>query len=100
MIDLGKYRIVQIDRYNITYEEYRDVENNKTKETTKKWVRVGGYYSTLQTCIKSLKEYIISQKLETYDLISVKDVIDFLDNLNGSYVNCNLNIKEDDNNEL
>lgn len=96
MIDLGNFRIIQLDRYNLTYEEFRDVESKSTKEITKKWVRVGGYYGNLQNCVKALKDYVITQKLQDDSCNTPNDIIDYLDKLNNSYINCDLKIKEVD----
>ena len=100
MIDLGKYRIIQLDRYNLTFEEFKDLENTKTKEKYKKWIRAGGYYGNLQQCIKGLKEYIVANNLLNNESNTPNEIIDYLDRLNDSYVNCDLRIKEVDTNEV
>ena len=100
MIDLGNYRIIQLDKYNLTFEEFKELENTKTKEKYTKWIRVGGYYGSLEHCIKGLKDYILSQKLQDNECDTPNDIIDYLDRLNNSYINCDFKIKEVDTNEV
>ena len=94
MIDLGNFRIIQMDRYNLTFEQIKDVENKSTKEKTRKWVKVGGYYGNLQQCIKALKDYLIAERLQIVEngCENPETIIEYLDRLNNSYVNCNLNL--------
>ena len=70
---LDKFKVVRLDDINITFEEYKDVLNPITKEVTTKWVRVGGFYGTLTSCLRALKSYIIMTYM---DIDDYKDVID------------------------
>lgn len=89
-MELGRFRVIKLDKYNLTFEEYKEVENTKTKEKSMKWVRVGNYYGNLGQCLKALKDYIIAERINEKDL----DLIKLLDELNNSYVSTCINTKE------
>ena len=93
MININNFRIIQLDKYNLTFEEFKEVENVKTKEKSIKWVRVGGYYGNLPSALKGLKEYIVNQKIGDNENV---DILKFIDELNNSYVNCEIKAKGDD----
>lgn len=76
---LDKFKVVRLDDINITFEEYKDVLNPITKEVTTKWVRVGGFYGTLTSCLRALKSYIIMTYMDTDDYKDVMDKIKALE---------------------
>lgn len=87
MIKLDNYRIVQLDKWNTTFEVHREVENKKTKEKEFKWVQEGGYYGDVQSALIALKNYIIANVVKEKQNVNL---LNFLDELNGSIVNCKL----------
>ena len=76
---LDNFRVIILDDLNITFEEYKDVLNPITKETTTKWVRVGGFYGTLTSCLRALKSYIVMSYVDIDDYQEVLDKIKALD---------------------
>ena len=92
MLKLDNFRIIQLDKLNLTFDEFREVENLKTKEKSMKWVRAGGYYGNLESCLKAIKDYIVSSEIGKNNNL---DLLKFLDELNGSYVKCNLKACEE-----
>lgn len=72
---LDNFRVIVLDDLNITFEEYKDVLNPITKTTTTKWVRVGGFYGTLTSCLRALKSYIIMTYMNIDDYQEVLDKI-------------------------
>ena len=95
MILLNRFRVKALDKYNITFEELKEVENKNTKQKRLEWVRVGGYYGKLDGALKWLKDYILQEYLESD--VSV-DMLALLDELNNKYVDCVLlpNEKEEE----
>ena len=90
MLNLNeRFRVVSYDKYNITFEEYREVEKRETKEKVLEWVKAGGYYGTLKQCLKALKDYIIQQAIQKEDL-DVNGMFKLIDNINNTYINCYL----------
>ena len=88
---LDNFRILKIDDWNLTFEEYKEVINPIKKTKSSKWVRVGGYYGNMKSCLEALKNYII----DTY--VSIEDyeeVLEKIDKLNNCIVNCVLRCKE------
>ena len=71
---LNNFRVIILDDLNITFEEYKDVFNPITKDTTTKWVRVGGFYGTLTSCLRALKSYIVMtyMNIEDYEEVLAK----------------------------
>lgn len=86
---LNNFRIVRLDASNLTFEEYKEVESKRNGETTisTKWVRVGGYYGSMERCLKGLKDYIISQyaAIDDYSVVLNK-----INSLNNAIVSCSL----------
>lgn len=76
---LDNFRVIVLDDLNITFEEYKDVLNPITKTTTTKWVRVGGFYGTLTSCLRALKSYIVMTYMNIEDYKEVLDKIKSLD---------------------
>lgn len=72
---LDNFRIVRLDEYCLTFEEYKGVTNPITKEMKYKWVRSGGYYGTVDSCLVGLKNYIIKSYMEIEDYQEVLDKI-------------------------
>lgn len=91
MINLENFRIVRLDQYNLTFEQFKEVYHKKTDTTEMEWARVGGYYGNLPQCLKALKDYIISSEMESNEQINI---INLLDEINNKYINCNLQAKE------
>lgn len=90
---LDNFRIVKLDKLNLTFEEYKEVirVNRKEEDGRKviRWVQVGGYYSSLEETLKALKKYIIFNFIEhTYD-----EVIQKIEKLNKAIVECNLVVR-------
>ena len=77
---LDNFRVIVLDDLNITFEEYKDVLNPITKTTTTKWVRVGGFYGTLTSCLRALKSYIVMTYMNIDDYKDVLAKIQALDN--------------------
>lgn len=77
---LDNFRVIVLDDLNITFEEYKDVLNPITKTTTTKWVRVGGFYGTLTSCLRALKSYIVMTYMNIDDYKEVLAKIQALDN--------------------
>lgn len=77
MIDLKEYRIIRLDKWNIVAQ----------KLVNGKWTRVTGYHLNLDNCIKDFKNYLINEELS-----KDTNMLQFLNDLNDSYVNCNINV--------
>ena len=77
---IDNFRVIILDDINVTFEEYKDVLNPITKEVTTKWVRVGGFYGTLTSCLRALKSYIVMSYMDIDDYKEVLDKITALDN--------------------
>lgn len=87
---LEKFKITKLDKWNITYSEYREVEcRNGTKEM--QWVESGLYYSTLSRCLEGIKNQIINSYVNIEDY---QEILDKINELNGAIVECNLKVKE------
>lgn len=80
---LDNFRVLVLDELNITFEEYKEVNNPITKTSTTKWVRVGGFYGTLTSCLRALKSYIIMTYMNIEDY---KEVLDKIQALNDAVV--------------
>lgn len=80
---LDNFRVIVLDELNITFEEYKEVNNPITKTSTTKWVRVGGFYGTLTSCLRALKSYIIMTYMNIDDY---KEVLDKIQALNDAVV--------------
>lgn len=69
MIQLQNYSIWHIDALNITYAVYKKIDTSKgrkPKDQSKprdayKWVESQKYYSSLQACLKAIKNDILLQ---------------------------------------
>lgn len=88
---LDNFRIVKIDEFNITFEEFKEVKSKKAGTIGMKWVRVGGYYGSLEHCLNALKNYIIAKYIS---IDSVDTVLKQIDKLNGAIVSCKLEVEE------
>lgn len=75
---LDNFRVIVLDELNITFEEYKEVNNPITKTSTTKWVRVGGFYGTLTSCLRALKSYIVMTYMNIDDHQEVLDKIQAL----------------------
>ena len=84
---INNFRIIVVDELNLTFEEYKEVRNPINKSTSSKWVQVGGYYSTLNTCLKYLKDYIIRTYMNIDDY---NEVLSKIDALNDAMVSVNI----------
>lgn len=71
---MDNFRVIILDDLNITFEEYKDVLNPITKTTSTRWVRVGGFYGTLTSCLRALKSYIVMtyMNIEDYEEVLTK----------------------------
>lgn len=94
MLIIDNYRIIKMDKYNLTFEEYKEVE--KKKQRVMEWVRVGGYYGSLDSCLKALKDYIIEDLIENNNLY-INELKDKINALNEAYIRCKLNGMEEQN---
>lgn len=94
---IKNFRVLKLDSYNLTFEEYRKVESTRKGVTTSttKWVRVGGYYGKVSQCLEAMKNYIISTYMNLEDY---QEVLDMINALNGAVVECKivLHIPDDD----
>lgn len=84
---LDNFRVIVLDDLNITFEEYKEVHNPINKTSTTKWVRVGGFYGTLTSCLRALKSYIIMTYMNIDDY---KEVLDMIQALNDAVVNVSI----------
>lgn len=73
-IKLNNYRIVKVDKRNWTFERL----NKKNK-----WVQVGGYYATLDSTCKELKDFIIQENVDSD--IDAKQLIEILTEIQITY---------------
>lgn len=89
---LDNFRILKIDDWNLTFEEYKEVINPIKKTKSSKWVRVGGYYSNMKSCLEAIKNYIINNYYANID--DYKELLDKINELNNCIVNCVLRCKE------
>lgn len=88
MLNLLKViKVIRLDKWNYTFEHYKEVEAKNGKKTD--WVRVGGYYSTLPSCLKAVKDYVIDYSIERNDF-NVEELKTQIEALNGAYVRCEL----------
>lgn len=88
---LNNIRIRKLDDLNLTFDEYREVRNLKTQETTMKWIHVGGYYGNMKSCLEAIKNYIINSYANIDDY---KEVLDKINELNNCIINCVLRCNE------
>lgn len=93
MILLNRFRIRALDKYNITFEELREIESKDKKHKRLEWSRVGGYYGTLDHTLKALKEYITQEYLSS-DVS--EDMMKVLDDLKESYVDTFISYEQED----
>ena len=101
MLNIENYRVVVLDERNYTFEVYRQTQNPMTREYKSSWKQDGGYYGTLDQCLKALKDCILRNYLTENDA-NVEETLKQIDSLNNSYINCIIklrNIKEGENNE-
>lgn len=89
LILTNNIRIVRIDKYNYSFEHYKEIDVKKEKK--KEWVRVGGYYATLPSCLEAVKKYLIDFSIENNDF-TIEELKNEIDALNGSYIKCKLEI--------
>ena len=86
---LDNFRIWALDPLNITFDEYREVENKKDKTKSYKWIRTGGYYSNVQTCLNAIRDYIIHNyiinQIEGYE-----ETLEKIKELHDAIVQCDL----------
>lgn len=82
-------RIVRIDKYNYSFEHYKEIEIKKDKKM--EWVRVGGYYATLPSCLEAVKRYLIDFSIENNDF-TIEELKNEIEALNGAYIKCKLEI--------
>ena len=94
MIDLKNFRVVKLDSWNWTFEQFREIKSkDKTQPTKIDWVRVGGYYGNMKQCLNALKDYIINDDVNKNDY-DTESLIEKINMLNNSYVNCKILVKE------
>ena len=82
MILLNRFRIKALDKMNITFEELKEIESRDKKTKRLEWTKVGGYYGTLDSTLKALKDYILQEYLST-DVS--EDMFKVLDDLKYEY---------------
>lgn len=70
----SNFRIVKVDKRNWTFEKL----NNKNK-----WVQVGGYYATLETTCRELKDYIIQEGVD--NISNARELISLLTEIQIKY---------------
>lgn len=83
---LDNFRILKLDGLNLTFEEYKEVKNNNGNVSTK-WVRVGGYYGSMEQCLAGLKKHIINSYA---NIDSYNEVLDKINKLNNAIVECKI----------
>lgn len=83
---LDNFRILKLDGLNLTFEEYKEVKNNNGQVSTK-WVRVGGYYGSMEHCLAGLKKHIINSYA---NIDSYSEVLDKINKLNNAIVECKI----------
>lgn len=87
MINLeNKVRIIQLDKYNMTFEVFKEVEDVKTKKKRLTWSKEGGYYGNLSQCLIAIKNYIISQENLKNDNLNIIQLLDEINNLYVKYI--------------
>ena len=87
MISIDKYRIISLDKINLTYQELREVENKKDKSKRLEWVTIGGYYGNLSSALNSLKNYIVNEFIMND---TTNNIVEFLTELDGLFVKCDI----------
>ena len=97
MILLNRFRLKAIDKLNITFEELKEIESKDKKSKRLEWTRVGGYYGTLDSALKALKDYIIQEYLST-DVS--EDMLYLLDDLANSYVDTFVSFEQNNDQEV
>lgn len=97
MILLNRFRLKAIDKLNITFEELKEIESKDKKSKRLEWTRVGGYYGTLDSALKALKDYIIQEYLST-DVS--EDMLKLLDDLANSYVDTFVSFEQNNDQEV
>ena len=97
MILLNKFRIRALDKVNIIFEEYKEVESKDKKTKRMDWVRVSGYYGSLDATLKALKDYIVQDSLSNEDSV---DMLKVLDTLKESYVDTYIDFEQNDDLEV
>lgn len=70
MKNISKIRIVRLDDLNITFQVYREIKG-KNNQIRKEWVQDGGYYPSLETCLKDLKDFVINNSFEIENLLEI-----------------------------
>ena len=55
------------------------------------WVRVGGYYATLPSCLEAVKRYLIDFSIENNDF-TIEELKNEIEALNGAYIKFKLDI--------
>lgn len=70
MKKISKIRIVRLDNLNITFQVYREIKG-KNNQIRKAWVQDGGFYPSLEICLKSLKEFVINNSFEIENLLEI-----------------------------
>lgn len=88
---LDNFKIRRLDKWNITFAEYREVEC-KSGEKQMQWVESGRYYSTLESCLDAIKKHIINSYVDIEDY---QEVLDNIEKLNNCIVKCNLKAVEE-----
>lgn len=97
MILLNKFRIRALDKVNIIFEEYKEVESKDKKTKRMDWVKVSGYYGSLDATLKALKDYIVQDSLSNEDSV---DMLKVLDTLKDSYVDTYIDFEQNDDLEV
>lgn len=80
-----KLRIRRFDDKNFVVEQLRDVENLKTKTTTKKWIWCG-YYGDVKTALVGVLHKCLfdseEEKLELKDILNkIESVVNDIKNM-------------------
>ena len=89
MLQLDDFRVYNLDKSNITFDVYREVESKVEKNVEKKWTRVHKYYPTLEQCLEGIKNYIINNYYLD-NITDYKELIEKINELHNSIVKCKL----------
>lgn len=97
MILLNRFRIKALDKMNITFEELKEIESKNKKSKRLEWTKVGGYYGTLDSALRALKNYIVNEYLAS-DVS--EDMLKVLDELRDSYLDTYIDFEQNDDQDI
>ena len=62
ILELGHLRIRRVDSHNYQVDEFKPVQNRKTKEIVEEWCFFG-YYSWIESALKGMRNLYIDRKI-------------------------------------